>query len=138
MLKWNIPTSCLPRKCRPLIKSTAARMIWFRQFTDFSPFCSTVAIPKRKVRISLEDKKLQVCVHTVGDFKTSKRSFSFHLRQRQDVVDCPTQLTLIFMILYLYLPVVFLDKCHSHKYEKYIRNDSSFKSYLRWMQKPST
>ena len=35
-----------------------------------------------------------------------------------DVVDCPTQLTLIFTILYMYLSVVFHNKYQSCKYEK--------------------
>ena len=34
------------------------------------------------------------------------------------LTDCPTQLTIIFMILYLYLSVVFHDKYQSSKYEK--------------------
>ena len=34
------------------------------------------------------------------------------------VVDCPTQLTLIFILWYLYLSVVFHDKYQSYKYEK--------------------
>ena len=36
------------------------------------------------------------------------------------LVDCPTQLTLIFMILHLYLSV-FHDKYQSYKYEKHSR-----------------
>ena len=36
-------------------------------------------------------------------------------------VDCPTQLTLIFILWYLYLSVVFHDKYESYKYEKYSR-----------------
>ena len=34
------------------------------------------------------------------------------------LVDCPTQLTLIFILWYLYLPVVFHDKYQSYKYER--------------------
>ena len=34
------------------------------------------------------------------------------------LVDCPTQLTLIFILWYLYLSVVFHDKYQSYKYEK--------------------
>ena len=37
----------------------------------------------------------------------------------RSIVDQPTQLTPIFMILYLYLSVVFRDKYHSCKYEKH-------------------
>ena len=37
------------------------------------------------------------------------------------IVDYPTQLTPIFMILYWYLSVVFHDKYHSCKYEKHSR-----------------
>ena len=33
-------------------------------------------------------------------------------------VDCPTQLTPIFILWYLYLSVVFRDKYQSYKYEK--------------------
>ena len=35
-----------------------------------------------------------------------------------DVLDCPTQLTLISMLWYLYLSVVFHDKYQGYKYEK--------------------
>ena len=35
-----------------------------------------------------------------------------------EVVDCPTQLTLIFILWYLYVSLVFHDKYQSYKYEK--------------------
>ena len=46
------------------------------------------------------------------------------------VVDCPTQLTLIFILWYLYLSVVFHDKYQSYKY------DQSYPHYMLMWASP--
>ena len=57
----------------------------------------------------------------VGHSENTTIQMFSQMQSHLNVVDCPTQLTLIFMILYLYLPVVFYDKYQICNYEKHSR-----------------
>ena len=82
---------------------------------------------------SIKHNDVQEVSRLVGDFMDPKGAHAqgWQMMNRDNdevntIVDCPTQLTLIFILWYLYLSVVFHDKYQSYKCEKILEGNTAF------------